>query len=346
MVQVTGVAQRDAWRAGVLPPVESVAAGVWSVPVPIPDNPLRYVLVYLFALPDGLAMVDAGWPTPPAWDALVTGVAKTGHAITDVRAVLVTHAHADHHGLSGRVRAESGAWIGMHAREADTIQFRPDPEKVVENARAWLLERGGSPADAVSLSGTPADLAPFLELPYPDRLIADGERPLGRGHPLRAVWTPGHTPGHLCFHHETAGLFLSGDHVLPRISPNITKHPNQDGDPLAQFLESLERTGSLTVTEVLPAHEYRFAGLRERTDALRAHHAARLDEVLRAVDQRPGATTWELAQRLTWSRPWSQLRGFVRRSAVGETYAHVAHLAATGRLRRQPGDVDRWTRPL
>lgn len=343
---MTGAAQRDAWSAGVLPPVEVVKPGVWSVPVPIPDNPLRYVLVYLFALPDGVAMVDAGWPTPPAWDALVAGIHETGHTLTDVRAVLVTHAHADHHGLSGRVRAETGAWIGMHASEADTIRARPDPEKTVENARGWVLERGGTVADAVELSGTAADLAPFLDLPLPDRLIADGERPLGPRYPLRAVWTPGHTPGHLCFHHETSGLFLSGDHVLPRISPNITKHTSQDGDPLAEFLDSLERTGSIAATEVLPAHECRFTGLRERTDALRAHHVARLEEVLCAVDERPGATTWELAKDLSWSRPWSQLHGFTRRSAVGETYAHVVHLAATGRLCRQPGEVDRWTRPV
>src|ERR1019366_8197086 len=48
--EVTGVAQRQAWRDHVLPPVERVRPGLWSVPVPIPDNPLRYVLVHLLEL--------------------------------------------------------------------------------------------------------------------------------------------------------------------------------------------------------------------------------------------------------------------------------------------------------
>lgn len=36
-------------------------------PVPIPDNPLRYVLVYALELDDGLALIDAGWDTDDAW---------------------------------------------------------------------------------------------------------------------------------------------------------------------------------------------------------------------------------------------------------------------------------------
>ena len=48
---------------GPLPPVEQVRPGLWSVPVPIPNNPLRYVLVYVFETDRGPFMVDAGWNT-------------------------------------------------------------------------------------------------------------------------------------------------------------------------------------------------------------------------------------------------------------------------------------------
>ena len=60
-LQVTGTAQRDAWRARVLPPVEQVRPGLWSVPVPIPDNPLRYTLSYAFTGDAGTLIVDPGW---------------------------------------------------------------------------------------------------------------------------------------------------------------------------------------------------------------------------------------------------------------------------------------------
>src|ERR1044072_6244130 len=103
MVEVTGTAQRAAWQHRTLPPVELVPPGLWSIPVPMAGSPLRYVLVYALALPDGVALVDAGWPTDDAWSALVDGLAACGYALTDVRAVLVTHWHADHHGLAGSV---------------------------------------------------------------------------------------------------------------------------------------------------------------------------------------------------------------------------------------------------
>ncbi|SNS94242.1 Glyoxylase, beta-lactamase superfamily II [Asanoa hainanensis] len=339
MVEVTGTAQRAAWQQKTLPPVELVRPGLWSIPVPMTGSPLRYVLVYALARPDGVALVDAGWPTDDAWTALVDGLASCGYALTDVRAVLVTHWHADHHGLAGSVREASGAWIGMHALDAAAIKGRSDPRDWVANISAWVRNRGGSDADIAETVGSVEDARRFRSLAEPDRLIEDGERPLDG---IRAVWTPGHTAGHLCFFDEGRRLLLSGDHVLPRISPNITLHPGQTADPLGDFLESLTRTGELEADEVLPAHEYRFAGLRDRVAALHTHHADRLAEVTRLVAASPGATTWELASRLTWSRPWPQVQGMIRRSAVGETYAHLAHLARGGVVRRADGDIDHW----
>ena len=71
--------QKQAWDDKVLPPVEQVRPGLWSIPVPIPDNPLRYVLVYALELDGGgVAIVDAGWNTDEAWSALVDGLAAAG----------------------------------------------------------------------------------------------------------------------------------------------------------------------------------------------------------------------------------------------------------------------------
>src|SRR3954463_3467096 len=105
-IDITGVLQKEAWDAHVLPPVEQVQPGLWSIPVPIPNNPLRYVLVYALELDGGgVAIVDAGWNTNDAWKALCDGLATAGGSISDVQAVLVTHIHPDHYGLAGRVRA-------------------------------------------------------------------------------------------------------------------------------------------------------------------------------------------------------------------------------------------------
>ena len=58
-MEITGSAQHDAWQARALPPVEQLRPDLWSIPVPIPRNPLRYVSVYAFALQGGgTAMLD------------------------------------------------------------------------------------------------------------------------------------------------------------------------------------------------------------------------------------------------------------------------------------------------
>ena len=62
-VRVTGTAQRDAWIAKTPPPVEELRSDLWSIPVPIPDSPLRYTLTYLVATDSGLVVVDPGWDT-------------------------------------------------------------------------------------------------------------------------------------------------------------------------------------------------------------------------------------------------------------------------------------------
>ena len=77
-VEATGVAQERSWRDAAMPEVEQVRPGLWSIPVPIPNNPLRYVLVYAFELDDGVAIVDAGWDTDEAWSALELGLQQPG----------------------------------------------------------------------------------------------------------------------------------------------------------------------------------------------------------------------------------------------------------------------------
>ena len=66
---------------------------------------------------------------------------------------------------------------------------------------------------------------PFVTAVTPDILIEDGDKPEMPGWDVTAIWTPGHSPGHLCFYESGQRLMLSGDHVLPRITPNISAHP-------------------------------------------------------------------------------------------------------------------------
>ncbi|WP_084959368.1 MBL fold metallo-hydrolase [Thermoactinospora rubra] len=344
-VTAANEAQRAAWQGGVLPEVEKVRPGLWSIPVPIPVNPLRYVLVYALELPDGVAVVDAGWNTDEAYRALAEGLGVAGYGMADVKGVLVTHIHPDHYGLAGRIREESGAWIALHPADAALLRDRYDDEfieSLIARERALLVRCGVPLLTLEELAGASMMIRHMVSTARPDRLLEHGD-PVGLdGWDLRAVWTPGHSPGHLCFVSAERRLLFSGDHVLAKITPMVAVHPQSGPNPLADYLDSLAAVRGFDVEEVLPAHEYRFLELAERVDHVMAHHERRLAEIEEVVRAGDGVTCWAVATRLTWSRPWESIPAFMRRAANNETLAHLAWLEARGRVRRVPGEPDLW----
>ncbi|MFE5617484.1 MBL fold metallo-hydrolase [Streptomyces sp. NPDC056470] len=328
--------------------------GVWSLRVPIPDNPLGHTLVHVLDTDRGPVLIDTGWDDPASWNELSDGLAALGTSVREVHGVVITHHHPDHHGLSGQVREASGAWIAMHA--ADTAVVRRTRES---EPGTWLdylarkLAAVGAPEEhtapllAARASGRRASTLPGLRSALPDREIVPGELLGLAGRRLRAIWTPGHTPGHVCLHLEEehpAGLpghgrLFSGDHLLPGISPHIGLYEDPDDatttDPLGDYLDSLERIGRLGVAEVLPAHQYAFADAAGRVRELLDHHEDRLTGLLRLLAT--PLTPWQLAERMEWNRPWEQIPYGSRTIAVSEAEAHLRRLVKLGRAEAAPG---------
>ncbi|QHC21330.1 MBL fold metallo-hydrolase [Streptomyces sp. GS7] len=337
------------------PQVIDHRGGVWSIAVPIPDNPLGHTLVHLLETDRGPVLIDTGWDDPDSWDTLTAGVTACGFALADIHGVLVTHHHPDHHGLSAKVRETSGAWIAMHAADAAVVRRTREAEP--GQWLDYLLAR-------LTAAGAPDDhLAPLREaraagrgrrLPgrgaaLPDRAIAPGELLDLPGRRLRAIWTPGHTPGHVCLHLEEehpartpgSGRLFSGDHLLPGITPHIGLYEDPDDttttDPLGDYLDSLERIARLAPAEVLPAHQYAFTDANTRADQLIAHHEERLSD-LRALLREP-RTPWQLATAMQWNRPWDQIPYASRNIAVSEAEAHLRRLVKLGHAELLPGNT-------
>ena len=325
-----------------LPPVEQLRPGLWSIPVPMPNSSLRYVFVYAFESSGGVYIIDVGWNTDDAYGALVGGLGTAGFAITDVKGMLVTHIHPDHYGLAGRVREASGAWVALHPADAKLIQDRYDePEHLLGRVSSFLRRLGAPEAEVAALTTSAMPVRGYVDVARPDILLEDGDRAEVPGWDLHAIWTPGHSPGHLCFWEGERRLFLSGDHVLPRITPNVPFHPQSESDPLGDFLTSLAKIEHYNAHEVLPAHEHRFVGLAARVEELRRHHDQRFAEAITAIQS--GVTTaWGIAERMGWSRPWNKIEGFMRRAAVSEAAAHLRALEVRGILREVMGEPSHW----
>jgi len=328
--------------SGPLPPVERVRPGLWSIPVPLPASSLRYVFVYALETDAGPYIIDTGWNTDEAFGALCDGLSHLGSSVADVQGVLVTHIHPDHYGLAGRVREASGAWVALHPADAALITDRyEEPTALLERMGA-MLRRMGAPADEIpGLQNASMPVRGLVDEVRPDVLLEDGDRPEVPGWDLSAIWTPGHSPGHLCFWEPANRLMLSGDHVLPRITPNVSMHPQAGDNPLGDYIDSLHKLEPYAPDEVLPAHEHRFVDLHGRLGELFAHHDQRFEEVLAAIRNGSG-TAWEIAGHMLWSRPWERIEGFMRRAAVGEALAHLRALEVRGQVKEISGEPSVW----
>ena len=186
------------------------------------------------------------------------------------------------------------------------------------------------------------------ESPEPDVKLNDGDLYEFDGWSLQAVWTPGHTPGHLCMYERNHKLMFTGDHVLPHISPNVSLSEEQEGDgssPLADFRESLRRVATFDVTLGLPAHEYTMPDLPARCEALIQHHDGRLEEHLAAIGN-GGATASDISSGVIWNTgPFDKFHVFTKRAAMGETLSHLKLLLDEGQVtRHDDGERVIWKR--
>ena len=170
---------------------------------------------------------------------------------------------------------------------------------------------------------------PLVTPATPDILVEDGDSLDFPGWDVAAIWTPGHSPGHLCLWEAANQLMLSGDHVLPRSRRTSPSIPRPGDNPLGDFSNRSSGSGGTRRRRCCPGHEHRFVNLAGRVGELHEHHAWRFDEVVAALAG--GFTTgWEVATLMKWSRPWAGIDGFMRRAAVLETLAHLRALEVRG----------------
>jgi glyoxylase-like metal-dependent hydrolase (beta-lactamase superfamily II) len=326
-----------------LPPRAELLPGVWRLPLPLRDSPLGHVNTYLVRADDGYLLVDCGWDTADTLHALEGHLRALDIRLPDVKHLVVTHIHPDHYGLAGRLREISNADLSFHRLERLYIESRyADADELLGEMREWLRLNGTPDAELDRLYRGSMSMLERVQLAFPDRTLDGGEViPCGR-FAFKVLWTPGHAAGHICLYDAREKVLLSGDHVLPHITPAIGLNVRTASNPLADYMDSLRLVGKLEAELVLPGHGEPFRGLPERTEEILAHHQRRLDEVLDILGKRPGQafSGYTVAAQIAWSRrrTWDDLSGFEQRLAVTEALAHIELLHARGLVQKAFAD--------
>ncbi|MFF2052514.1 MBL fold metallo-hydrolase [Leifsonia sp. NPDC058194] len=297
---------------------ESIRSDVHLVRIPMPGGGLPFSLCYLLEDAEGrIHVIDPGSPGPLAVALIDGALHAIGKRLGDVSSILVTHLHSDHAGAAAALRAATGAPVLMHERERDALA----ESHGAAGLETTTLDDWGVPADRrAELLALPA--LPVDGVAAPDAVLTDGQLLDIPGRRVRALWTPGHTAGHLCFDDEDRGVLFTGDHILPTVNPGLGLG-GPATDPIGDYLTALRRVAALD-REALPGHEGPFPTLAERCAELAEHHLRRARQVQATLRLRPGASVWEVAATLTWTGGWEALAGFTLASALAQTAMHRA----------------------
>ncbi len=309
-----------------------IKPGIFQLQIPIPHNPLHCTNDYLLKGSDGYLLIDTGVDTDEALAAMKAQIAEVGVDLKDISQIVVTHAHGDHYGLIARLKELTPARVLLHSLDAQHIGNHKNTEERLHEMEQWL-----------HTNGAPDELMPLFmqrmkswSFPAPD-VILQGNETISNGVVnLQVIWTPGHSPGHICLYEPVQKILFCGDHVLPVITPNISFWPGISVNPLGDFIDSLQKVKLMDVALVLPAHERTFTDLPARVKEILAHHELRNSEIIATINKEP-KTAYQIASEITWmpelgGTRFPNLTPWDRRMAMSETLAHLEAMRVKGRL--------------
>lgn len=297
-----------------------------SLPTPFYIGPVN---VYVIA-EDPLTIIDTGPKTKEAIEALRAGLRKAGFLVSDLRRIVLTHAHEDHCGLARSLRDEAkNAEVFVHNWETGHRHSRLEYEEHLN-----LLIRAGVPEDEIEkMRGLYDRMRKYADSFGDDEFTAlwdEAELEFESGS-LRILHTPGHTPGSCSFLREADRTIIAGDCVLKRITPNPVLSPDPI-DPsrrfpsLAEYMVSLARLRSFSPTLVYGGHGEPIRDYEELFHRYFRAFQERQSQVIALVPKN-GVTAWDVALKM-----FPHADDVHRFLSVSEAVAHLDMAYSEGKI--------------
>jgi glyoxylase-like metal-dependent hydrolase (beta-lactamase superfamily II)/8-oxo-dGTP pyrophosphatase MutT (NUDIX family) len=270
-------------------------SGIFFFPVRTPTlPPATHTNCYIIGGAE-VVIIDPASPYEDEQKALDEFLDKLLAEGRTVREIFLTHHHQDHVAGANHLGQRLGVGVAAHRLTAQRLQGAVTVDRFVGDNE-------------------------LIELP--------GEFPGTTGWRLRALHTPGHTRGHLCFYEENTAAIMTGDLVVG-IGTVVIDPP--EGNML-QYLNSLDRLLQLPrLTSLFPAHGPAIGSARLKIEEYITHRSMREGRILDAI--KAGSETTAEIVPIAYSEVNSSLYGLAERS----TLAHLEKLVEEGKITRLDG---------
>lgn len=302
--------------------IEAVYRGIYRLEVPLPNNPLRAMNSYIIKAPGRNLIIDTGMNRKECIEVTEEGLGRLNINLADTD-FFVTHMHSDHCGLVSDLAAPTSR-IYCSQLDGEVINSGSDGKRMVPLAATHGFP---DPEDAIAKHpGFKYNVTQKIRYnPVKDRdLLTIGDCR------FMCIATPGHTRGHICLYETKDKLLVAGDHILKKITPNISLW-SYTYNPLRDYLMSLDKVDAMDVNLVLPGHRMLIENHRQRIDQLKIHHKNRAAEIL-TILQKGEQDAYTIATQMKWDlsyENWDEFPIQQKWFATGEVISHLKYLEET-----------------
>lgn len=303
---------------------------IYKQEIPLPKNPLKAISSYIIVAQDRNLIIDTGFNTEECKEVFMKGIKELGIDLNKTD-LLITHLHSDHSGLAAALNKE-GIKVYVGKIDGKMINDMTDEaywKKFDDYKKMFDLEKDNiSFDDHPGYKYSPKELIKFVPLEEGD-ILKIGE------YSFEIVDIPGHTPGHIGLYERKHKLFFGGDHVLDKITPNITFW-GFDKDILSVYLDSLRKVYEYDIDYLFTAHRNIIRDHKRRINELLKHHENRLNEVMEIIKEQK-KTVRDTAASMHWElkyNDWEEFPSPQKWFASGEAMSHLEHLVFIGKAER------------
>lgn len=309
--------------------LKEVYKNIYVNEIPLPKNPLKAIKSYIIKSKDKNLIIDTGFNIEECRDVFFKGIEELKLDFNKTE-LFLTHLHSDHSGMASELFKKG---VKIYASEKDgqlinkmtTIEYWENFEK---RKVYFDLEK-----DNVSYSNHPGyKYCPREKMNF--TFLKDGDKLEVGEYNFKVIDISGHTPGQIGLYDKEHKIFFCGDHILDRITPNITFW-SFEMDALKVYFENLNKIYDYDIKYLFTAHRSDVSDHKQRINEIFHHHNERINEILDIVKNEKKSPR-DIATEMTWAircKDWDDFPNSQKWFAVGEVMAHLQYLKNLGKVK-------------